>query len=197
MDIDIDFIIKNIIKNLNLYLKNTNISYEIINFNNYLEKTKIFTIPDIFFENVGKILINEIQNYAEEIYNIRFIQKNNIIEETNISFSFECMYINIREINFIKNIIHIFQFDKENCILKIIPLCNITSKSIFINIKKNREIDNITNKLNLLNLKIQCNYFPKSGKNKGIRCKNESNNEYIDTKFTYCNKHKRFINYNN
>jgi hypothetical protein len=103
------------------------------------------------------------------------------------------MYINIKEIKFIKNIIHIFQFDKENCILKIIPLCNITSKGIFINIKKNREIDNITNELNRLNIKIQCNYFPKSGKNKGIRCKNES----IDTNFTYCNKHKRFTNYNN
>ena len=197
MDINIDFIINNIIKNLDLYLKNTDISYEIITFNNYLEKTKIFTIPDIFFENIGKILIKEIQNYAEEIYNIRFIQKNHIIEETNLSFSFECMYINIREIKFIKNIIHIFQFDKENCILKIIPLCNITSKSIFINIKKNREIDNITNELNRLNLKIQCNYFPKSGKNKGIRCINESNNESIDTKNTYCNKHKRFTNYNN
>lgn len=197
MDIDIDFIIKNIIKNLDLYLKNTNINYEIITFNNYLENNKIFKIPDIFFENIGKNLINEIQNYAEEIYDIRFIQKNRIIEETNLSFSFECMYINIREIKFIKNIIHIFQFDKENCILKILPLCNITSKSIFINIKKNSEIDNIANDLNQLKLKIQCNYFPKSGKNKGIRCTNESNNESIDTNFTYCNKHKRFTNYNN
>lgn len=197
MNIDIDFIITNIIKNIDLYLKKENIKYEIITFNNYLEKTKLFTIPDIFFENVGKTLIDKIQNYAEDIYNIRFIQKNYIIEETNLSFSFECTYINIREINFIKNIIHIFQYDKENCILKIIPLCNITSKSIYINIKKIREIDNITNKINQLNLKIQCSYFPKSGKNKGIRCTNESNNKTIDTNFPFCNKHKRFTNYNN
>lgn len=202
MNIDINFVIKNMIKNIKFYLENENIIYEIINFDDYLKKTDIinkefnyyFNSPDSFFENIGKGLILKIKESTDDIYNIRFIQKNNVIEETNISFSFECLYINIeKEIKIIKNIIHIFQYNKENCILKIMPLCNITSKSIYVNIKKNiKELDNITNKINQLNLKIQCSYFPKSGKNKGIRCKSESNNETMNTDMPFCNKHKRF-----
>jgi uncharacterized protein YxeA len=95
----------------------------------------------------------------------------------------------------IKIIIHIFQYNNKNCILKIMPLCNITSKSIYINIKKNTEIiDHITDKIKQLNLKNQCTYYPKTGKNKDIRCKNKFTDETKKLKILLCNKHKRFFN---
>jgi hypothetical protein len=202
MNINIEYVITTLTKNINLFLENDNIEYEIINFNDYLKKKDIINFnddyysigPDIFFEKIGKGLIYKIKDYIENIYNIRFIQKNDIIGETNISFSFKCFYINTEnEIQKIKIIIHVFQYNYENCILKIMPLCNITSKSIYINIRKKiKELDHITNKIKQLNLIIQCNYCPKSGKNKGIRCKNELNNETINNFFPLCNKHKRF-----
>lgn len=202
MNIDIKYVIKTLTKNINIYLKNDNIKYEIIDFNDYLRKTDIinkkddnyFIGPDIFFEKIGKGLINKIKDYIDDIYNIRFIQKNNIISETNLSFTFECIYINTeKEIQIIKIIIHIFQYNNENCILKIMPLCNITSKSIYVNIKKNtKTIDHITYKLKKLKLKNQCTYYPKSGKNKNVRCSNEYNDENIKLNILLCNKHKRF-----
>jgi hypothetical protein len=206
MNIDIEYVIKTITKNINLYLENDNIEYKIIDFNDYLRKTDIinkkddyyFIGPDIFFESIGKSLIYKIKDYIDNIYNIRFIQKNNIIEETNLSFSFECIYINTKkEIQIIKIIIHIFQYNNENCILKIMPLCNITSKSIYVNIKKNTKVlDYITDKIKQLNLKNQCTYYPKTGKNKDVRCKNEFNNETKKLNILLCNKHKRFFNDN-
>lgn len=203
MNIDIKYVINSLTKNINIYLENDNVDYEFIDFNEYLRKTDInikkydyyFIGPDIFFESIGKGLIHKIYEYIENIYNIRFIQKNNIIEETIISFSFECIYINTeKEIQKIKIIIHIFQYNNKNCILKIMPLCNITSKSIYVNIKKHtKTIEYITHKINQLNLKNQCTYYPKSGKNKGVRCKNEYNNETKKINILLCNKHKRFI----
>lgn len=195
MDVDINFIITNIIKNIDFYLKDENLTFEIISFNEYVEKTIIFKRPDKYFENIGKKLIHKIKKYIDDIYNINFIKKNNIIEETIISFSFECLYIDIEKlIKSIKFIIHIFQYNNENCILKLIPLFNITSKSIYINIKKNiEELNYITNKIENLNIQNQCTYFPKSGKNKGTRCKNDVNGETININNILCNKHKRFI----
>jgi hypothetical protein len=192
--INIELIIKNIIENIDLYLKEKDLKYDIINFNDYLKACYCFKEPDHFFKNIGKKLIYIFKENSDDIYNIKFIQKNNIIEETNIAFSFECIYINVeKEINFIKNIIHLFQYNNENCILKIIPLSNITSKSIYINLKLNI-LDNITDEINQLNIKNQCTYYPKTGKSKGIRCKNEVDNENRNINILLCNKHKRFNN---
>lgn len=195
MNADINYVITNIIKDIDFYFKDENIIFEIINFDEYLEKIILFKKPDNFFENIGKKLIHKIKKYVDDIYNINFIQKNNIIEETILSFSFECVYIDINKlIKSIKIIIHIFQYDKENCILKLIPLCNITSKSIYIRVRKNNsELKYITNKIEQLNIKNQCSYFPKSGKNKGIRCENDANIDIISSNILLCNKHKRFM----
>jgi hypothetical protein len=196
MNIDIKNIIENIIKTIKIYLEDEKVIYEIINFDYYLKKTENYYIkkPDEYFKKIGKNLFSNIKNYIYDIYNIRFIQECDIIEETNISFSFEIIYLNLeKEIFVIKNIIHIIQYNEENCVFKIMPLCNITSKSIYVNIKKNiKDLNYITNKINQLNLKTQCSYYPRTGKNKGIRCKNESNNESSITNTPLCNKHKRF-----
>lgn len=204
--INTENVIKNFNENLNMYFKNVNIEYKIINFNDYLEKINIvdkknnyyFIGPDRFFENIAKDFIYQIKTYADNIYNIRFIQKNNIVEETNISLSLECIFINYRgKIQIIKIIIHIFQYDDENCVLKLIPLCNITSKSIYIDIHKNtktKTINEITSKLENLELISRCTYYPKTGKNKGIRCENEIDIENKKTNILLCNKHKRFCN---
>lgn len=200
--INTENVIKNLNENINMYFKNVNIEYKIINFNDYLEKTSIvdkknnyyFIGPDVFFKNVAKNFIYQIKTYADNIYNIRFIQKNNIIEETNISLSLECIFIDFRgKIQIIKIIIHIFQYDDENCILKLIPLCNVTSKSIYIDINKNT-MNELTNKIENLELISRCIYYPKTGKNKGIRCENEINIENKKTNILLCNKHKRFYN---
>lgn len=197
MNIDIKYVIENIIKTIKIYLEDEKIIYEFLNFDYYLKKTGInyyIKKPDEYFKKVGKNLFNIIKNYSYNIYNIRFIQESNIIEETNLSFSFEIIYLNLeKEIKVIKNIIHIIQYNEENCVFKIMPLCNITSKSIYVNIKKNiKDLNYITNKINQLNLKTQCSYYPKSGKNSGIRCQNESNNESSITDTPLCNRHKRF-----
>lgn len=201
MNIENEYVISNITKNINLYLEE-NVIHEIIVFYDYWEKINInnkkdnyySTGPDYFFVDIGKKTIYKMKEHTDSIYNVKFVCKTNIIKETNISFSFECIYINFeKKLTIIKNMIHIFQYNEENCILKIMPLCNITSKSIYVNIKK-KEIEHITNKLTQLRLKIKCCYYPKYGKNKGVRCEDETNNETMYTDTPLCNKHKRFVN---
>ena len=125
-------------------LEKNKITFEIYSFYRYLEKSqgKCHSLyPDSYFMDIGKKIINNIQKSAEDIYNVKFIEKKDIYEETTSSFSFNCIYLNdVQEnIEIIKIIVHIIQYNSKNCIFKIMPISNITNKSIHLDVENSIE----------------------------------------------------------
>lgn len=72
---------------------------------------------------------------------IDILEKNNIYEETTSSFSFNCIYLNDvqEDIEIIKIIVHIIQYNSKNCFFKIMPISNITNKSIHLEVENSIE----------------------------------------------------------
>lgn len=140
----IDLVIERCLKETIDILEKNKITFEIYTFYGYLEKTqdKCHSLyPDSYFMDIGKNIIDNIQKRAEEIYNVKFIEKKDIYEETTSSFSFNCIYLNDvqEDIEIIKIIVHIIQYNSKNCFFKIMPISNITNKSIHLEVENSIE----------------------------------------------------------
>lgn len=140
----INLVIERCLKETIDILEKNKITFEIYTFYEYLEKTqdKCHSLyPDSYFMDIGKNIIDNIQKRAEEIYNVKFIEKKNIYEETTSSFSFNCIYLNDvqEDIEIIKIIVHIIQYNSKNCFFKIMPISNITNKSIHLEVENSIE----------------------------------------------------------
>lgn len=125
-------------------LEEDKITFKISNFSNYIEKTHDkyhLTYPDVYFMNIGKKIINNIQSKSDYVYDTKFIEKGYIHEETTSSYSFNCIYIdNMQEnIRKCKIILHIIQYNDNYCFLKIMPNAYTTNKSIYLKIENNIE----------------------------------------------------------
>lgn len=148
-----DLIVKKCLKETINILEKNNAVFKLVNFSYYIEKkeNKLQLIyPTKYFMDIGKTIINSIYEKVDDIYkkllkiqekDIKIIEKGYIFEETTSSFSFKIVYVdNIQEnIKMVKNIVHIIQYNNKSCFLNIIPIANITNKSIYLEIENNIE----------------------------------------------------------
>lgn len=150
VNIDNTFIEKNInyillLKEINKILINYDIKYNFLTYSEYIKMRNkdIFEFqikyPDLYFINIGRSICISIKNNVENIYNMEFIKKENILEETISAWSLKVKYIDEFVIQEIKIIVHIIQYTLNKCFLKIMPFSNTTNKSIYINIENNIE----------------------------------------------------------
>lgn len=149
-----DLVLKKCLRETTNILEKNNISFKLIKFSDYIEKKENkykLLYSSEYFMDIGKKIINNIHEKIEYIYenllkiqedhNIKIIEKENIYEETISSFSFKFIYVDkLQEnIKIIKNIVHIIQYNSKSCFLNIIPIANITNKSIYLEIENNIE----------------------------------------------------------
>lgn len=147
-----DIILEKSLRETIYILEKYNIIFKKCSFSDYIEKTqnkKQILYPYLYFMEIGKKIINSIHKNADYIYNVKFIDKKDIYEETTSSFSFKCIYIDEiqKSVNIIKNIVHIIQYNNKSCFFKIMPNSNATNKSIHLEIEIDIEQQ-------MLNLKI-------------------------------------------